>query len=289
MLPELGGKLQTLRLTGSGHNVLLEPPEYSYRRASPGAAFDQFDTSGFDECFPTVGACEHAGVLHADHGALWSAPWSFERESASAAVMRAGASGQLWTFARRMVVRKATLRLEYEVQSTSTAMQEVLWSAHPLLSVSERSRVVLPPSVREMQIESSAGDRLGKHGAKVAWPVPDIATLVGPRSRSAEKLFCGPLPPAQTEAALHDARSGVVTTLRFDAGLTPYLGLWVSQGGWPEDPARRRHFTVALEPTSSPVDSLAEAAGLGAAWRLAPEETKRWIVEVSLSRSSSAG
>src|SRR5919108_2274350 len=78
ILPELGAKMTSLVRLESGHEFLLQP-QRPLRRASYGDAFAEFDTSGFDECVPTVSACRLAsGQELPDHGELWSVPWQTE-------------------------------------------------------------------------------------------------------------------------------------------------------------------------------------------------------------------
>ena len=128
VLPELGGKLQSLRRPGSDKDFLLAPPERPYQRAHPGALFEAFDTSGFDECFPTI---------FPDDGALWSIPWRCEASADGHALeMEAQVSGAPWRFRRRLSLEGDTLRFEYRVSSLLDPSQRFLWSAHPLLEVS---------------------------------------------------------------------------------------------------------------------------------------------------------
>jgi galactose mutarotase-like enzyme len=286
VLPELGGKICALRLAGHPRNVLLEPPERPYRRAFRGAPFEEFDTSGFDECFPTVAACaspDEPGVTLPDHGELWSAPWSCEREG-DALRMEAQLEGRPWRFVRRMSIHGSTLRLEYEVISLVDRPMRYLWSAHPLLAVSPRSRIILPEEVRSVLVASSRGDRVGAPGAEVPWPGEgtDRLDLVrGPAQDWAEKLFTGGL--TEGFCALHDAESDTTVSFRFDTRRTPYVGLWICQGGWPES-RDSRHFTVALEPCSGRPDALAEAAERGECATIAPRGSNRWTVEVVMEK-----
>jgi galactose mutarotase-like enzyme len=284
VLPELGGKIQALRKAGHERNALLEPPERPYRRAPRGAAFEEFDTSGFDECFPTVAACaspDEPGVTLPDHGELWTAPWTCEREG-DALRMEAQLEGRPWRFARRMSIQQGALRLEYEVISLADRPLRYLWSAHPLLAVSPGSRIILPDGVRSMVVESSRGERVGPRGAEIPWPGDGsdrLDVLAGPERGWAEKLFTEGLNEGFCE--LHDAHSDVSVSFRFDPQTMPYVGLWICQGGWPESRASR-HFTVALEPCSGRPDSLAEAVSRGECATLAPRGVNRWILEVEM-------
>jgi galactose mutarotase-like enzyme len=284
VLPELGGKIQALRVAGSPRNVLLEPPEHPYRRAFRGAPFEAFDTSGFDECFPTVAACpspDEPGVMLPDHGELWTAPWTCDPEG-DALQMEAQLESRPWRFSRRLSIHGRVLRLEYEVISLADRPLRYLWSAHPLLAVSRGSRIILPREVGAVELEYSRGQRLGSRGATVPWPGSGserLDVLQGRDVGRAEKLFTGKL--GEGFCALHDADADLSVSFRFDPGTTPYLGIWICQGGWPES-RDSGHFTVALEPCSGRPDALAEAALRGECATIGPRESNRWVLEVEL-------
>jgi galactose mutarotase-like enzyme len=55
---------------------------------------------------------------------------------------------------------------------------------------------------------------------------------------------------------LERPKAGVRIKVGFDAAATPYLGLWICYGGWPERPGAKQ-MCVAMEPATAPVDSLA--------------------------------
>lgn len=289
VLPELGGKIEMLRRAGSDRNALLAPAR-PYRKANYGASFEDYDTSGFDECFPTVAACkspDEPKKLLPDHGELWSAEWTCEAEGENTLCMEAGGVNVPYRFRRRLTIEGETLRLDYELVSESDHQMRVLWSAHPLLAVSEGSRIFLPPEVHSLFVNWSAGERLGKFGDSCAWPRADDASgrrldVIGSRGMgTADKLFTERL--HQGFCAFHDRASDESIIFRFDPNQTPYLGLWICQGGWPTTaPAEEGHYTVALEPCSGRPDSLAEAAQRDECVRLKARETKHWWLEISL-------
>jgi galactose mutarotase-like enzyme len=59
----------------------------------------------------------------------------------------------------------------------------------------------------------------------------------------------------------------------FDSAATPYLGLWICYGGWPDRPGPKQ-ICVAMEPATAPVDSLAIAGPWSR--QLKPGESFRW-------------
>jgi galactose mutarotase-like enzyme len=188
-----------------------------------------------------------------------------------------------YLFKRRLTIKETTLRIDYEVVSEKRL--SALWSAHPLLRVSPGSRILLPPEVESLLIAGSEGNRLGKPGDRCSWPIFEdisIDVLDHPKKGWADKLFTDAL--SQGSCGLLDAESEEFVIFRFDPKLTPYLGLWICQGGWP---ASRpfEDFTVALEPCSGRPDSLAEAAGQDACQLLQPGKPLRWWLEIELGKN----
>lgn len=282
LLPELGGKLIALRFL-DGPNALLSPPDFPYRRAEPFAPFDQFDTSGFDDCFPTVAECEDPddpGRTLPDHGELWSRAHEVELHADGLGVTTS-IRLQSWPgrFVRSLRLQGHVVQLRYQVHNDGDRTRHVLWSAHPLLEASEGSRILLPGTVTHVRVESSAGNRLGKKGAKVPWQGLETT---GPKSLGyADKLFAGPLRVGR--AAFWNRAHDQTVGYAFSATENPWVGLWICQGGWPTSRASK-HYTVAVEPCGSPHDSLAEAAGVGECATAPAHGTVSWSMDVSLFR-----
>jgi hypothetical protein len=283
VLPQLGGKICTLRRPG-GANVLLEPPEFPYRRARPGVRFEDYDTSGFDECFPNVAEGpdpDDPAVTLPDHGDLWARSWEV-RSAESGLVMKVWSTATGCELSRVMRLEGRKLRIDYELKrhlgDGQGKPRHFLWSAHPLLAVSEGSRIYLPGEVRDVLLEWSRGDRLGRKGARVPWS--SELSVVGPRSRGvAEKVFTDAL--SEGWAAFFNRAQNQSIVFRFDVHQTPYLGLWISQGGWPVS-RNSQHYTVALEPCSGRPDSLAEAVERGECRSLPPGGVALWTLELEL-------
>ena len=67
--------------------------------------------------------------------------------------------------------------------------------------------------------------------------------------------------------------------MSFDSAATPYLGLWICYGGWPDRPGSKQ-MCVALEPATAPVDSLAVTGPWSRT--LAPGEWYTWPMTVEI-------
>ena len=290
-LPELGGKMISLRRRATGREFLLGIPEPGrvYRRPGASAAFADFDTSGFDECLPTVAACRYPGSEFADawlpdHGELWSVPWQHQIEGEQLTLTVAGRALP-FVLTRRVRLEGASVEIDYELANQSDSAFQFLWSAHPLLRVEEGARVVLPESVRELLVEGSKGERLGRPGELCGWPLAtlgngervDLSLIQSPAAGHADKLFTPRLETGQCELRFPRSNEGI--RFRFDPRQTPYVGLWLCQGGWPRVPG---HFTVALEPCSGRPDSLAAASARGECRTLPPLGHARWTLSIDL-------
>ncbi|MEO6950408.1 MAG: hypothetical protein ABI321_01240 [Polyangia bacterium] len=274
VIPALGGKLSVLRRRG-GQNVLLEPPDFAHRVADVDGAFDAHDTSGFDECFPTVAACNVGGHALPDHGQTWSRPARVTHVGSS---LRIDSELPGARFSRTLRVHGSTLEIEYE--AVASTRMPALWSSHPLLAVRPGMEILLPREVRSLFVEWSANGALD---ARVDWPVHDgvrLDVVQPPSAGRAHKLFTDTL--TEGACALYDPSRDESLTFTFDPREVPCVGLWVCEGGWPTSRASK-HYTVALEPCSGRPDSLADAVALGTAFVLEPEVPRRWRMALMLS------
>lgn len=305
VLPEFGGKIASIRVRDQ---ELLQAPLVPVAGRTRSMPFDASDASGWDECLPSVAACRvktDAGVAEVpDHGDLWRVEWEPQSagikgqgsgarrvgavEAGNQTVsLRAHCFSLPLTLERTLDLKQTRkgweLQLQYTLTNTGRFAVPWSWAAHPLFAVDAGDRVELPDSMKTLRLEGSAGKRLGKKGDHVAWPCAslasrgtvDLSVVADERSGIAEKLFAGPLETSESWCALHRPRAGVTIRFRFDPKATPYLGMWLCSGGWPERLGAKQ-MCVALEPATAPVDSLAEtgkwtrmlAAGASQSWPL---------------------
>ena len=286
-IPELGAKISSMKMMPSGAE-LLQQPLRPYAERSHTMAFDESDASGFDECLPTVAGCEYpsaAGrVAVPDHGDFWRIPFSSEPVGNTLTLQATGFSLPL-KFKKKLTLEKNELRIDYSVCNAGTTPTEFAWSAHPLFRVDAGDRVLLPPSSGKVTVEGSGKERLGKAGHEYSWPLAklddgttvDLSRCGGAGDETGDKLY---LPaPHEGWCAIERTHLKVRVEVRFDAEVTPYLGLWLCYGGWPLQQANRQQC-VALEPCTAPVDSLAIAAENGKAKKLAPQAEFEWSISI---------
>jgi len=294
LLPHLGGKIASILI--DGHELLQAPLNPRGPRTQT-MSFDAGDASGWDECLPSVGECDVVtarGSAHVpDHGDLWRVEWerqeSGNQEQAGSVTLR----GECFSLPLA-VERTSTLaekeggwRLDLDYKLTNTGAFEVPWSwaAHPLFVVEAGDRIVLPESIHSLRLEGSGGERLGKGGSTVEWPIAklasggetDLSLVQAPDSGIGDKLFTGLLNETENWCALERPSARLRIKVSFDTSATPYLGLWICYGGWPDRPGPKQ-VCVAPEPATAPVDSLAKTG----TWSrtLNPGQSFTWTMHV---------
>jgi galactose mutarotase-like enzyme len=301
LLPRFGGKIASIKV---GEHELLQAPLAPVAPRTRTMGFDQSDASGWDECLPSVAECTvktAAGEAKIpDHGDLWIAEWEVQgsgvrdRGSEGGAVTLVAKCFSLPLEVERTVGLSETgtgwrLDVNYKLKNVGKYDVPWSWAAHPLYVAAQGDRIVLPKSVSSLRLEGSGGERLGKGGDTVAWPVAklagggttDLSVAESPDSGIGDKLFAGPLSAADNWCALERPSVGLRLRVRFDTAATPYLGLWICYGGWPERPGPKQ-VCVAMEPSTAPVDSLA----VNGPWSrlLAADATFAWPMEVEIER-----
>ena len=301
IIPALGGKISQLWF--GERQWLWRNPQLPYRAPEAGASYVlTADSGGYDECFPTAGACTLPSLVRGaggrelpDHGELWS-----QHPELTLTTGEAGHRAHLvWTgerlpyrFERAVVVTPAgDVRCEYAATNLGALRIPFIWSAHPLLPLTSATRVVLPEGAR-LRVWAQHGVDLGGAGAEHRWPrlrsggqLMDLSVPAGARKRPyACKLFVD-LPPGRQTA--HVVEGDAMLTVRFDSAQVPQLGLWINHGGWNplpktswlpwRKPAPYRN--LGFEPAIGAPDTLTDALG---AWErahwLEAGESRRWTI-----------
>jgi galactose mutarotase-like enzyme len=291
-LPRLGGKIASIRV---GDHELLQVPLAPYGPRTRTMRFEEGDASGWDECLPSVADCTvktAAGTASVpDHGDLWRVEWQQIAASATSATFRGECFSLPLALERAVTLTETAkgwkLSVAYKVTNFGSFRAPWSWCAHTSYASEAGDRVTLPESVTTLLLEGSGGGRLGKGGDKVNWPVAalvsggktDLSVALGPETGIGDKLFAGPLAAAENWCVLERPKAGVRIKVSFDAAATPYLGIWICHGGWPDRPGTKQ-ACFALEPSTAPVDSLAKTGPWSL--ELAPGESFSWPMVVEI-------
>lgn len=259
--PDFGARVTSLTDRGTGRQWLVTGD------CVGNAAYLGDQARGWDECFPTVGVCSHAGWggPMRDHGDLWGRPWTVAHADDACTATHAAAR---YTFVRSLCLQGAGIVADYHLTNHGPEVLPYLWSQHLLLATTPADRIAL---------QGVTDIRAG--GQRVDWPQygsRDLTRVGAPDDGFALKLY------GQAQHAASAAITGPDGGILFDwsGADIPAFGLWLDYGGWP--PGAPVH-QVALEPATAPADDLAAAEAMGHARLLAPGATHRWSVGITLT------
>ncbi len=264
MSPDFGARVLALTDRVTGRQWLVTGPQST--QTGEDAAYGAAEAVGWDECFPTVLACDHGGWEGRlrDHGALWGREWVVDHVDRDR--VEARFQTPRFSFSRCLTLDGAAIIADYRVINLGDGPLPYLWSQHCLLATRAGDRIVLAGHERPR-----CGDE------HFVWPNHhgrDLGIVGPPDQGFAIKVYSET--PHHASAAILGPDGGI--TLEWSD--MPACGLWLCYGGWPEDTPVHQ---VALEPTTAAADHLADADAMGHARALGQGQTHSWSVRMTLT------
>jgi galactose mutarotase-like enzyme len=286
VLSSEGGRVASLRSLRSGVELLTQSHRMGgTAQAGMNARFQDGPCAGIEECLPTVGVSgpeTHGGPVP-DHGDFWQLAWSVDKAGKEQARLHAQGFSRTLRFAKHLVLQGETLRIRYGVENTGNIPQSFLYACHPLFAIDPGDRILLPPEVDSLFLDYSRNDRLGPRGTTIAWPnspaEPHLDVAKARDAGTAEMLYTTRL--REGRCAIYRATHRQVLLVSFDTSVLPFLGIWLCYGGWPGG-AGVQQYAVALEPTTSPHNTLANAQRERGAVLLEPGAISSWEIRFQL-------
>lgn len=293
MVPELGGKVSSLKDQRSGREWLWRHPRLPYRPVAPDGSYVELaDTGGWDECFPTVAPCAFPlapwrGAVLPDHGELWAQmPEVTVREADGQVTLIARWRGRVlpYIFERAITASAGSARLQvaYLARNLSDSPLPFIWSQHPLLAIEPGMVLRLPAAARFNCGGARPAGLVAPDG--LAWPLQagghDLSRLPGPQAGLAMKLWSDPLGPDDGWAAMQAADGEL--RLSWDPARLPQVAVWLNLGAWAGD-GGAPYYNLGLEPCLGAQDSLAEAiTDRHLHGTLAPRSQREWSLDLEL-------
>jgi hypothetical protein len=291
VIPALGGKISSI--CWRGLEFLARNTRKPFRHAVYAASYAQFDASGFDECFPTIGPCNYPkypwqGFHLPDHGEVWSLPWHVTSD-ADSLTLETGGVRLPYKFQKRISIEDpGSITLQYTLTNHSPFEFHYLWSAHPLFAPNPGMRLCLPPEVRVL-VDWSKHGRLGEIWTCHNWPhtqdcqgnLVDLSLIHSPEVGWVDKLYTTPL--TEGWCAIYDPANGSYAAFVFSPEQIPFVGLSINQGGWPLD--EPGYYNIGLEPCNGFPDRLDLAMEQGEAASIRAYQSTQWSLRLLLGTS----
>ena len=248
VVPGWGGKTVSVRHLATGEELLFQRP--GVPEAKDRTNFGEW-AFGWDDCWPSV---EAAGPDYPDHGALWRQAGRIVSQTETSLTVELSPSDGQWSYTKTWQLEGSSVRLSIRIENRSRHWLPAFWTFHALVRVEDDMKLVFPGADERRTV-------FGENFAPGALPGTGHASkfwLPGP----VENGFCGIDYPAL----------GMAYRLEWDPVALPYLGYWVTNGGF------QNQRNAAWEPSDGFYDSLAIARDNGALPVLGPGQTKEFAL-----------
>jgi galactose mutarotase-like enzyme len=283
LLPAFGFKMASICYKPTGFESLFQPATRSYKKPTPGACFEKYDTSGCDDLLPTIDACaypgsEYHGARLPDHGEAWARSWSVS-------IIDDSVKGTVkldclpMRFTRTVSFdSEHTVRFDYIAQNLGTNPLRFLWALHPLNVLEKDTKLLLPMgsrrllNVHQRSAPGYAGKEIdfGSSGLSVPYSIG--------HGHSCKFYVNNPLKVGC--AGLYYPQDRLALIYRFDPAKLPYLGVWINTGGF------KNEVNIAIEPSNSFYDSLERAVSNSTAPVILPGNDVYWSLKIDLKPTS---
>ncbi|TDN91577.1 hypothetical protein [Microbacterium sp. BK668] len=254
VLPRRGGKIVSLR-DDDGREWLAQPESPVGPPARPGDGFLAAEMAGWDECAPTIVACEVDDLTLPDHGSLWTAKGRAVGRTVTLVDDTLG-----FRFERSIEPSGRGLRFDYRV-TTPTRTIPFLWAAHPQFAAPPGTIVRVPAHV------TTAVDVLDPALPERPWDGA-TASIDDLDEGECRKVYVHPETPVFAASL---SRRDATLSMRWSAAC-PYLGVWMERGLYRSGPV------VAIEPSTSYFDALDVALAAGRTPTVSPEKPLAWTI-----------
>lgn len=287
VIPSLGGKLVSLYNKLSKFELLFQNKENEYKKPELNSDFASFDASGFDDAFPTIDSSkvqyEGKEILYPDHGEIWSS--SFDYRIIDGYLELACSSSILpYTYKKLIHLENDTVKIKYNIVNKSNSPFPCIWAMHCLVNCSEDIEISFPKNTTEI-INVHDSDILGKKNLIHSYPITKTLDnkdyrldRIGSSSlNKTEKYYVNGI-VNEGECSIYYPGNSSLFTINFDKDKLPYLGFWVTEGGFRSD------YNCALEPTNSFYDDIDTAKSNNKLYYLKPTEPLNFEISLQLKK-----
>jgi len=282
--PENGGKIRSFISKASGWDFFFQDKRTNFSDRG----FSYRDTSGLEECFPTVAPCQFTSASgrkfdYADHGYLWQSLWETDIND-EMLTMSKDMHEINCSFQKTLELKDNTLNMKYIIRNYGKEAVPYLYSVHPMLSANKHTRLELTDEVEKVYMCVSSDNSGFKDGSWIDLPSENNRALFGPFSRSNDafvKFFTDSLEKGGVKIKQLDTNESLV--FDYDTQTLPHLGVLAVEGvDILNDGEFKDIVFLGLEPTTGIGDDLNTCKETGTLRELKPKEELKFWISLSL-------
>ncbi|MBA7560566.1 hypothetical protein ES708_02195 [subsurface metagenome] len=139
IIPELGGKIISIINRETGFDFIWRNKTIKLQKFSYDSNFAFSDSSGINECFPTIFPCKYIcfpweNIMIPDHGEIW--PLSFKTVVKENKIIQDVHGVRFpYIFTRVIGINNNTIKLSYKVENLSQFKFNFIWAIHPIFKL----------------------------------------------------------------------------------------------------------------------------------------------------------
>lgn len=262
VLPKLGGKIASIYLKNKDFELAYQCKSDCYNIPRLYSDFSCFDASGFDDAFPTIDASNVKvlgnDVMYPDHGEAWNSSFSY-KIAGEFLELEFNSSILPYNYKKTITLNGNSINVSYSIKNTGSEDFPCIFAAHYLVNCEEDMILKLPENISEVMnvLESKF---LGTPKKLHSYPktkdsqgnIYDLSRIYPKSAGKYEKYYVFNK-IKEGSCGIYYPQKDVNYRLYYDSNILPYLGFWVTEGGF------RGDYNCALEPTNGFYDSIETA------------------------------
>lgn len=273
ILPDRGCKITSFMYKENKFEVFHQPQheyenlEEKYPKGVAGDLFMNYDTSGCDDCIPTIDPCEVSfaeNKLH-DHGEVWYKEFEIISKDNNHLKAKTMLTNMPIEFTKNTILEEDGIKIEYKAVNKGSKECGFMWSLHDLTVLTEGSYLEMPLPFSIINVQND--DK---------WDF-DIRSLSELEKDMTYKFYYDKK-ISEGKASVVYPKENMKYTVKFDLDTVPYLGVWITTGGY------KNEINLAIEPSTSYYDSLDKAIENGTAVMLKANEEFAWDIKLNLEK-----
>lgn len=267
ILPKLGFKIASIFNKDKEVEYLFQPTKKEYNEAKYADGFEKYDTSGIDDCIPTIDSCKYPlnkEISLPDHGDTWSLEWDVEECLEKKAVGTVKLPSLPLQFTKSIELEENKINIDYKIKNLSGERVFYLWAFHGLLNYDEYT---------ELEFEENLKNYINVQNDEV-WDF-DIYKLKNFKENHTFKYYFTD-EIKEGFAILDHTKEKSKFKINFDPNKLPYMGVWLTTGGF------KNEKNVAIEPCNGYYDSLEKAYENGKADYVEGSSENKWNILIDI-------
>lgn len=285
ILPAIGGKVASIYRKDKDFELLFQNKEKYYKKPKLYAPFAEYDAAGFDDAFPTIDSCKviygHKTVLYPDHGEIWSGEFQYKVENEQVSLAYHSKILE-YEYKKEFYLVGDSLICQYDILNRGHEAFPCIWAYHCLIRCEADMQLLFPKATKEV-VNVQNSDILGKAGTVHSFPVThsmsgeiySLHTILPASAKQTQKYYVNGK-VAEGRCGVYYPSKDVHYNVYFDKEKLPYLGFWITEGGF------RGDFNCALEPTNGYYDNIDIAAKNAMLYFLQPGRCLQFKIRIEL-------